>query len=65
MCRMSSAQYDLYKRTNSELGRSLLGWLRGLWQRRAPHVEEVQVVEFPADTTSPDQRVDRRRSKAA
>jgi hypothetical protein len=36
MCKLSSSQYDLYRRTNSGVGRSLFGWLRGLWQPAQP-----------------------------
>ena len=50
MCRLSSSQNDLYRRTNSWLGRSLLGWLRDLWRPRQPQVEVAEVVRFSAQT---------------
>jgi hypothetical protein len=50
MCRLSSAEYDIYRHTNSGLGRSLFGLLRDLWQPRQPRVEEAKVVRFPANT---------------
>jgi hypothetical protein len=66
MCRLSSSQYDLYRRTNSGLGRSLVGWLRDLWRQRQPLVKEAEVVMFPAETAArSDQEADRKRSKAA
>lgn len=66
MCRMSSAQYDLYRRTNSGLGRSVFGWLRDLWRPRQPQVEEAEVVRFPAEAAArADQKADQRRSDAA
>ena len=52
MCRLSSSQYELYRRTNSGLGRSLLGWLRELWRPRRPQVEEAEVVPFPAEASA-------------
>ena len=66
MCRLSSSQYDLYRRTNSGLGRSLLGWLRELWRPRRPQVEEAEVVRFPAEASaSADQGTDHENPKAA
>ena len=47
MCRLSSSQYDLYRRTNSEPGRSLFAWLRELWTRRRSKPAEAEVVPFP------------------
>ena len=66
MCRLSSSQYDLYRRTNSGLGRSIFGWLRDLWQPRQPPVEQAEVVSFPAEVAaSADNEADRRGAKAA
>ena len=66
MCRMSSAQHDLYRRTNSELGRSLFGWLRDLLRPRRPQVEEAEVVRFPAEAAArADHQADQKRSEAA
>ena len=66
MCRLSSSHHDLYRRTNSELGRSIYGWLRDLWRPRQPPVEQAEVMRFPAKTAErADQETDRRRSKAA
>lgn len=66
MCRLSSSQYDLYKRANSELGRALFGWLRDLWRPPQPQVKEAEVVVFPAEAAARgDQEADRKRSKAA
>lgn len=66
MCRLSSAEYDRYRRTNAGPRRSLFGWLRDLWRPRQPKVEEVAVVPFPAEAAaSADQASDRKRSKAA
>lgn len=65
MCRMSSAQHDLYRRTNSELGRSLFGWLRDLWRPPQPRVKEAEVVMFPAEAVRAGQEADQKRSEAA
>lgn len=66
MCRRSSSEYDLYRRTSAGLGRSLFGWFRDLFRPRLPQVEETEVVPFPAEAAVPaDQEADRRRSKAA
>ena len=68
MCRMSSSDYDLYRRTNSRPGRSLLAWLRDLWRPRQPQVEqaEAEVVRFPAEAAARAEReADRGGSKAA
>jgi hypothetical protein len=66
MCRLSSSQYDLYRRTNSEPGRSLLEWLRGVWRARRSKVERAEVVPFPTEAASrPDQETDRGGAKAA
>ena len=66
MCRLSSSQYDLYRSTNSGLGRSLFGWLHELWRPRLPQVEEAEVVRFPAEVAaSADQAADQKRSEAA
>jgi hypothetical protein len=66
MCRMSSAQYDLYRRTNPRRERSLFGWLRDLWRPRQPQIEEAEVVLFPAEAaTRADQEAGQRRSEAA
>ena len=47
MCRMSSSQYDRYRRTTSEPKRSLFAWLRELWSRRRPQPAAAEVVPFP------------------
>ena len=66
MCRLSSSQYDLYRRTTPRSGRSLSGWLRDLWRPRQPLVEEAEVMRFPAvPAMRVDREADRRRSKAA
>ena len=66
MCRLSSSQNDLYRRTNAGLGRSLLGWLRDLWRPRQPAAKEAEVVAFPAEAAARgDRAADRKRSKAA
>jgi hypothetical protein len=66
MCRLSSSEYDLYRRTSAKPGRSLFGWLRDLWRPRRPQVEEGEVVAFPAEAAaSAPQEADRRRSRAA
>lgn len=66
MCRMSSSQYDLYRRTNSEPGRSLFAWLRELWSRRRPKPAEAEVVPFPIEAAKrADAQSDRRGSRAA
>jgi hypothetical protein len=49
MCRLSSSEYDLYRRTNSEPGRSLFAWLRELWAQRRPKPAAAEVVPFPAE----------------
>jgi hypothetical protein len=68
MCRMSSSDYDLYRRTDSKPGRSLLAWLRDLWRPRQPQVEqaEAEVVRFPAEAVArADPKAGRGGSKAA
>jgi hypothetical protein len=66
MCRLSSSEYDLYRRTSVTPRRSLFGWLRDLWRPRQPQVEEAGVVAFPAEAAARvDQGADRRGSKAA
>ena len=66
MCRLSSSEYDLYRRTSAKPGRSLLGWLRDLWRPRPPRVEEAEVVPFAPETAERvNQEADHRRSKAA
>jgi hypothetical protein len=66
MCRLSSSEYDLYRRTSARPRRSLLGRLRDLWRPRQPKVEEAAVVPFPAEAVaSADQETDRKRSRAA
>jgi hypothetical protein len=67
MCRLSSSRYDdLYRRTNSGVGRSLLGWLRELWQGRPPQVREAEVVALRAGEAAPAQpQADHEDAKAA
>jgi hypothetical protein len=66
MCRLSSSDYDLHRRMSAKPGRSLLGWLRDLWQPRRPQVEEARVAPFPAEVVAhPSQEADRGDSKAA
>lgn len=66
MCRLSSSEYDLYRRTSGRAGRSLFGWLRDLWRPRVPQVEETEVIAFPAEAAARgDREGDRRGSKAA
>ena len=65
MCRMSSSEYDRYRRTSAE-GRSLLAWLRELWSRRRPRPAEAEVVPFPAEAAKrADPKADRSGPKAA
>jgi hypothetical protein len=71
MCRMSSSEYDLYRRTSARSGRSLFGWLRDLWRPR-PQVQEAdaeahaQVVPFPAGAAAErGQKADRSGPRAA
>ena len=66
MCRLSSSEYDLYRRTKPRSGRSLFGWLRDLWRQPRPRVEGAEVVPFPAEAVArPGQEADRRGPKAA
>ena len=66
MCRLSSSEYDLYRRTSAKPGRSLLGWLRDLWRPRPPRVEEAEVVPFAPETAARvDREADRGRPRAA
>jgi hypothetical protein len=66
MCRMSSSQYDLYRRTRSEGGRSLFAWLRELWSRPRPQPADAEVVPFPAAAAQrADPKADRGGPKAA
>ena len=66
MCRMSSSQYDRYRRTSSDPGRSLFAWLRELWSGRRPQPAAAEVVPFPTEAakrTEPE--ADRTGPKAA
>ena len=66
MCRMSSSQYDRYRRTTSAPERSLFAWLRELWSRRRPQPAAAEVVPFPTEAakrTEPE--ADRTGPKAA
>jgi len=66
MCRLSSSEYDLYKRPTAKPGPSLFGWLRDVWRPRPRRVEEAEVVPFPAEArVCPDPEADRRGAKAA
>jgi hypothetical protein len=66
MCRLSSRQYRLYRRTNAAPKRSLFVWLRELWLRRRPKPAEAEVVPFPtAASKRADQAADRGGPKAA
>jgi hypothetical protein len=50
MCSLSSADYDLYKRSvSAKADRSLFGWLRTVRRPRRPHVEEAEVVPLAAE----------------
>jgi hypothetical protein len=49
MCRLSSSQYDHYRGTDSERGRSLLAWLRELWARGRPKPAPAEVLVFPSE----------------
>jgi hypothetical protein len=63
---MSSSQYDLYRRTNSEPGRSLFGWLRELWRPRRPEGGQAEVVPFPTEAAArPEREPERGDTKAA
>jgi hypothetical protein len=65
MCRLSSSQYDRYRRTNSQPRRSLLGWLRELWWRR-PSQPPAEVVPFPTEAAKrPDPKAEQSGPKAA
>ena len=66
MCRLSSSEYDLYRRTSAKPRRSLWGWLRDLWRPRPPRVEEAEVVPFtPERAARANREADRRGSRAA
>lgn len=66
MCRLSSPQHDLYRRTSLGPGRSLFGWLRELWWPRRSKLEEGEVVRFPTEAAArADQEAGRRDAKAA
>ena len=66
MCRLSSSEYDLYRRTKPRSGRSLFGWLRDLWRRRRPQVPEAEVIPFPAEAVAhPGEEAKRTGPKAA
>jgi hypothetical protein len=66
MCRLSSSEYDHYRRTNSEPGRSLIAWLRELWAQRRPKPAAAEVVPFPAEAAKrADSKAERGGSKAA
>jgi hypothetical protein len=66
MCRLSSSEYDHYRRTNSEPGRSLFAWLRELWTQRRPKPAAAEVVPFPTEAAKrADAGAERKGSKAA
>ena len=66
MCRLSSSEYDLYRRSTARPGRSLFAWLRDLWWPRPPQVKEAEVVAFPAEAAArPDRETHRKESIAA
>ena len=66
MCRMSSSQYERYRRTNAEGGRSLLAWLRELWPGRRPQPAAAEVVPFPTEAAKrAEPEADRTGPKAA
>ena len=66
MCRLSSSEYDLYRRTKPRSGRSLFRWLRDLWRRPRPQVAGAEVVPFPTEAVAhPGQEADRGGPKAA
>jgi hypothetical protein len=68
MCRMSSSQYERYRRTQSEGGRSLLAWLRELWSRPRPKpaAAGAEVVPFPVEAARrADPKAERGGPKAA
>lgn len=65
MCRLSSSEYDLYRRVNSKPGRHLFGWLRGLLRPRRRQLDGAEVVAFPAEVARPEQEAAPGDSKAA
>jgi hypothetical protein len=66
MCRLSSSEHHLYRRTSGKPVRSLFGWLRNLLRSRQPQMAEAEVVPFPAEAgPRVDQEADPRGSKAA
>lgn len=68
MCRMSSSQYERYRRTQSQSDRSLFAWLRELWSRPRPKpaAAAAEVVPFPVEAAKrADQKADRGGPKAA
>jgi hypothetical protein len=66
MCRLSSSEHHLYRRTSVKPVRSLFGWLRALWRSRQPQMAEAEVVAFPAEAGARvDQEAGHRGAKAA
>ena len=66
MCRLSSSDHHLYRRTSVKPERSLLEWLRALWRSPQPQRAEVRVVAFPAEAGARiDREADQRSAKAA
>jgi hypothetical protein len=66
MCRLSSSQYDHYRRTDPERGRSLLAWLRELWARGRPKPAAAEVLPFPSEAAKrADPKAEHGGSKAA
>ena len=65
MCRRSSAEDDLYRRTSASLRHSLISWLRDLFRPPRPQVQEAEVVPFPAAAVRADQDAGRRDPEAA
>jgi hypothetical protein len=65
---MSSSEYERYRRTQSQGGRSLFAWLRELWSRPRPKpgAAEAEVVPFPVEAaTRADRKSERGGPKAA
>jgi hypothetical protein len=52
MCRLSSSHYDLYRRKDSEQGRSLFEWLRERWRARRSKVAHAEVVPLPTEAAA-------------
>jgi hypothetical protein len=65
MCGRAFSEHDLHRDARTGAGRSLLGWLRGLWRPRQPQVEAAEVLPLPVPASRAGQEAERTDAKAA